>query len=188
MSLVVINPTTNFFTVLECVGCVVTSVRLAPFEFDFGVLHLTAHNLDVPTYKHRLDLSISIIKSNPAIPNFKHPVTHGAFAAQDIKRLLSKVVRPRPDQFERVDPHIGALSSDRQRRGGARGGEAYRVGDPISALRDSFGQADRALDTIGDHTAKQVLGVISVGAGNETNSVVLASRSGQIAPDGTPLT
>ena len=54
-------------------------------------------------------------------------------------------------------------------------------------MRDGFGQADRALDTIGDHTAKHVLGVISGGAGNETNSVVLASRSRQIAPDGTPL-
>ena len=120
------------------------------------------------------------------VAHFEHPFAHGAFAAQDVKRLLGEVVRPRADQLNRVEPERRTLSTESQRRGRPGRGEADFVGNPTGTLRDGVGQGHRPFNSIGDHAAKHVLGIIAGGAGNETKPVVLTDRCRQIAPDGTP--
>ena len=84
VGLVVINPAANFFPILKRSGSIITGISATLGINCLNVLGLTAHDLDVPTDKHRLDISIRIIKADTVIPNFKHPVAHGPFTVQDV--------------------------------------------------------------------------------------------------------
>ena len=186
MGLVFVNPAPPFPAVLERLGGVVSGVRFFAIAFrsDQGVLGLAAHDLDVPAQEHRLDVGVVEVHADAVVAHLKHPIAHGAFAAEDIERLLGEVVRPRPNQLDRVEPHGCALGTDRQRRGGARGGEAHRVGDPVVTLRDGVDQADSTFDTVGNHATEHKLGVTAVGAGGKTEPVILPDGGRQVAPDG----